>query len=305
MVVDATEPLDALVGEAGLQGVGVGSRARHPDPHIGGQLLQRAQQDVEALAGFVSSDEQHRRAVGGPRLGRREPLHLHPVEHELVVAVEVVPSEVAGVLGHRDAQVQTAGTPLHQRLHGGVGGLGARSVEGADERGGLEQERRDRRPGGERLVEVHDVERLVPQRTDGAELSGGVGGDRGDRAVGRGGQAVAQRGHEQLGRRTVARGQHTGLVPASTHGARQGEDLALHAAGHGQAVRADQADAHRRHPTAGRRSPQRPDRSRRRPGRSRRRRPAPRRRSASWAGAGATARGRPGSGPPWRTRGPG
>ena len=110
---------------------------------------------------------------------------------------------------------------------------------------------------------------------------------------GRGGQAVAQRGHEQLGRRTVARGQHHGSRARADAWSAPGEDLAparrrawSRLYGQTRPMRIGGTLLRDAGPSAAGPEPSAA-------GRSRRRRPAPRRRSASWAGAGATARGDP------------
>ena len=59
----------------------------------------------------------------------------------------------------------------------------------------------------------------------------GVGCQRGDRAVRRRGQAVAEGRHERFGRRAVARAEDARLVTLPAQLARQAEDLGLHAAG--------------------------------------------------------------------------
>ena len=126
--------------------------------------------------------------------------------------------------------------PVARRAPGGV--------ERADDRRRVHQHARHRRPGRQRLVDVEDVELLVVERPDRAQRGRGVGRQRGDRAVGRRRQAVAERRDERLRRRPVARPEHPGLVALAAQLAGQAEHLGLHAAGHGQAVGPDQPDPH-------------------------------------------------------------
>ena len=100
--------------------------------------------------------------------------------------------------------------------------------------------------GRERLVQVEDVELLVAHRPDDPELRRGVGRDRRDRAVGGGRDAVAERRDPAVGRRAVAGREDPRVVAAGAQRAGQAEHLALHAPGHGEAVRAHQPDPHRR-----------------------------------------------------------
>ncbi len=92
-------------------------------------------------------------------------------------------------------------------------------------------------------MEVDDVETLVAKGPDRPELRGRVGRERRDRAVRRGRDGHAERGDPGVGRGAVAGRQHPGLVAQLAQGAGEAEDLHLHAAGHRQAVRADQPDA--------------------------------------------------------------
>ena len=106
-----------------------------------------------------------------------------------------------------------------------------------------------RRARGERLVQVE--RRRSPRRAgpDRAQRGRRVRRERGHRAVGRGRDAVAERRHERLGRRPVARARAPaprGPAPAATRA--RPEHLALHATRDGEAVRADEADAHRPRP---------------------------------------------------------
>ena len=117
-------------------------------------------------------------------------------------------------------------------------------VEGADHRRRVQQQGGHGGPGGHRLVQVEHVEVLVAQGPDGAQRRRGVGGQRRHRAVGRGRDAVAERRDERVGRRAVAGSHHPDLVAPAAQRPGQPEDLPLHTAGHGQAVRADQTDAH-------------------------------------------------------------
>ena len=129
-----------------------------------------------------------------------------------------------------------------------VAGAVARGVERGDDRRRVQQHRRLRRPGDERLVQVEHVELLVAERPHRAQRARRVGRERRHRAVGRGRQAVAERRDERGRRRAVARRQHPHLDAHLAELAGQAHHLGLHAAGHRQAVRADH-----RHPQQPRR----------------------------------------------------
>ena len=150
-----------------------------------------------------------------------------------------------GVLAHRAAQVELGRQPLHAGREPGVGLAAAGGVERADERRRLEEHGRLGRAGAQRLVQVHDVEGLVAQRPDRAQLGREVRRDRRHRPVGRRRHAVAERRHARVGRRSVARTEDPHVVARGPQRPRQPQDLALHAARQRQAVGADDADAHR------------------------------------------------------------
>ena len=131
------------------------------------------------------------------------------------------------------------------RLEHPVARRHAGGVERADDRRAAHHQRRHRRPGGERLVDVEHVELLVAQGADRAQRGRGVGRQRGDRPVGRRRQAVAERRDERFRRRAVARSEHPRLVALAAQLAGQAEHLGLHAAGHAEAVGADDPDPQR------------------------------------------------------------
>ena len=93
-------------------------------------------------------------------------------------------------------------------------------------------------------MEVEDVEVLVVEGTDGAQGAGNVGGYGRHRAVGCGWKAVAERCDARVGWWAVTGPEHTGGVAGQPQLACEAEDLALHAAGQGEAVRTDDADLH-------------------------------------------------------------
>ena len=97
-------------------------------------------------------------------------------------------------------------------------------------------------------MEVQDVEVLVAEGGDGAEGARGVGGERRHRAVGRGGDAVAEGDDADLGGRAVARAENQHVVALAPQGMGEAEHLALDAAGNGEAVGADEPDAHESYP---------------------------------------------------------
>ena len=163
---------------------------------------------------------------------------------QLVVAAEGLAGHVARVLGHGAPKGQATGHPTGDREEPSVGSAPARSVE----RSHLGRCRGDH--GGhrgarhQRFVDVEHVELLVAQGADGAQGTAGVGGDRGDRTVGGQRHAIAQRCHADVGRRPVARAEDARRVPHGPQRTCQPQNLALHAAGNGEAVRTDQADSH-------------------------------------------------------------
>ena len=103
-------------------------------------------------------------------------------------------------------------------------------------------------------MHVDDVERLVVEGADRAQRRRRVGRERGDRAVGRRRQAVAERRHERLRRRSVARSEHARLVTLAAQLPGQSEHLRLDATrarvrlyGQTSPIRSDAAGvAHRR-----------------------------------------------------------
>ena len=258
-----------------LQLLGVGTVAAHPEPRVGRQRRHGVEQDVEALAGLVAADEEHRGALGGPGFGLGVALDLDAVEHGRVGAAEVALGERGGVVGHGAAVVEAVGQPPDDGPQVAVGGAVAGGVERGDHGRAPHDQRGLGGTRGQGLVDVEQVEALVAERPDGAELGRRVGSDGRHRPVGRGGHAGAERRDPGVGRRAVARGQHPDVVAEPAQRAGQAEHLHLHAARQAQAVGADHPDP--LHDSGPR---------------------------ASWAGAGATARGRAGSATRARRRAP-
>ncbi len=301
VVAEPAEPLDAGVPAVpGAQRLGL--RAGAPDPHhdVGREVAQRVEQHGQALALLVAAHEQDRGPARRGRGGLGEPLDLDAVEQQLVASAEGPLGRDPGVLRHRAADVEPLGQPPDARLQHGVGRAVARPVERAHQRRVAEQQGCHGRPRRQRLVHVEDVERLVAQGPDRAELGRGIGGQRGERPVRRGGHALAERRHAGVGRRAVARGEHPGVDTQHAQRAGEAQHLRLDTARDREAVGADEPDAHgvrvlpgrepprsrRRTPTSGPR-PSRPDRS------------------ASSAASGATARAPAGSGSRARRPAPG
>src|SRR5207237_1996749 len=72
VVVDRAEPLDAVVAaRAGTEDVGLRAVAAHPESDLRGEARHRFEQHRQALAWFVATHEEDRRALRGPgcRLG--------------------------------------------------------------------------------------------------------------------------------------------------------------------------------------------------------------------------------------------
>ncbi len=244
-LADRAEPLETgVTGVAGPEDGGVRPLPHDPHPHVGAEPGDRLQQDGEPLAFLVPPHEQDRRRLG--RMGRTVLVapQLHAVEGQVVTSPEVVLGQLAGVLRHRHPVVEPTGQEADRVGHEFVRQGTTGGVEGADQWCRPQEQRGHGRTGGEGLVQVDDVEVLVPHGPDGPQLSRRVGGDRGDRAVRRGRQAQAQRRHPRVRGWAVARRQHPHRVPLPAERPRQAEHLHLHAARQGEAVRADDADAH-------------------------------------------------------------
>ena len=234
----------------GPQAGAIGAVAADPQADVVGQCRHRLQQDVQSLALLQASDEQDRRPLGVDGLGVGDGVDLDAVEqHPVVVTAEVAAHELEGVLGDDDTAADVLGPAHDQRLEHAVAGRAAGGVERAHDRCRVHEQRGHRRAGHERLVDVEDVELLVVESPDRAQGGRRVRRQRGDRPVGRRRQAVAERGHEGLWRRPVARTEDADLVALAAQLAGEAEHLTLHAPGHGQAVGADHADAQR--PEAG------------------------------------------------------
>ena len=168
-------------------------------------------------------------------------------DHHGVTAV-VLNEGAARLLGDGYAR----GDPLHER-HGGRGEQLARQgtiqggVEGAHNGagGGLKGEHAD--AGGDRLVDVKQIEVVGVQPATGPTRHGRAEVETGDRTVVRDGDRVARRG-DPLGQVGVGPGgrQHPHIVATAAQLRGQVHDMGLHPAGRVQRVRAHDADPHSR-----------------------------------------------------------
>ena len=254
-VADPAEPRDPGVGGVGgLQRRAVGPVAGDPQPGVRGQLGERGEQHGQPLALLVATAEEDRRAVGRRRLGRRDHRFLHAVEQDVVVAAEVATGPAparpsiprpCGRCG-RPATAGSAGrscssTTPRRRWNVPTSGAGCISTVVI---GG---------PGASGSCTWTTSNSSSRERPDRPQRGRGVGRQRGDRSVGRRRQAVAERRDERLGRRAVAGPEHPRLVALAAQLPGQPQHLGLHAARHGQAVGAHEADAQgparRRHGT--------------------------------------------------------
>ena len=246
-VGDGAEPLDACIARRpGPQRGRVRTGARNPQPHRRRERCERVEQHAETLAGLVAANEKDRRTGGAHRLGDPVGSQLHAVVEQVVASAQNFASRVAGGGRDRHPQVEAVGEEAGGPGEDLVREEATGRVEGADERSGPYEQRCHGRPGRQGLVEVDDVEGLVPHGSDGPQLAGGVGSNGGYRAVGDRRQAVAERRHVGIRRRAVARAEHPRGVPAATQRPRQPEHLHLHTAGLGEAVGADDAYPHSR-----------------------------------------------------------
>ena len=212
-VGDYAQPFDPGVpGGTGPEPGRLGPLAGYPEPNRARQLVEGLQQHLQTFAGLVAPEEHDGRLGGGNSGGLAVSAQLDAVEGQGVVAPEGVAGHVAGRGRDRDPIVEPAGQEPGGRGQPVVGQGAAGGVEGADERGGLGQQGGHGGAGGQRLVQVDHVEVLVPQGPDQPELAGRVRGDRGDGAIGYGGDAGPQRGDARIGRGPVARPQHPGVI---------------------------------------------------------------------------------------------
>ena len=242
-VVDAAEPRDPVVfGVAGPQCRSVRPVAGDPQPGVARQSAERLHEHGEALAFLVAPAEEDRRPAGRDRPCAGDRCDVDAVEEHPVVAPEVRLHEREGVLGDDDLDVDVADRPGQEALEHAIARRRAGGVERCDQRGAAEEQRRHRRPGGERFVDVQDVELLVAQGPDRTQRGGRVGGQGSDRSVGGGRQAVAERRDERLRWGTVTGSEHASLVPVAPQLAGEADDLGLDAAGNAQAVGGDQTD---------------------------------------------------------------
>ncbi len=245
VVGDAPEPLDpAIAGELVLQSLGLGAVGGHP-------AARRRRGARPAPASRTSrplrSSWRPQKKIVGPSLFSGSAaaigLELDAVEHHRVVAAQVAVGELLRVGGHHAAHLDAAGQPAHDAVQHPVRAAVAGGVERAHDRRRVEQHGGLRRPRGQRLVQVEDVEVLVAKGADGAQHGRRIRRDRSDRPVGGGRDAVAERRHVRRRRRAVAGGQHPRLVSHRPQHPCQPEHLRLHAARDGHAVRAHQPDA--------------------------------------------------------------
>ena len=252
-----------MVGSmARLQLLGLGARSGDPHPQVLVDEADGVEQDPQALALLVAPDEQDRlavvdRAVGAgridPRLGRRELVDLDSVEQDRPRLGDRDTGQGLRVLGDGDLGVDPRPEPAGEARHRLVHRLLAGSVERPDDRGRTEHECRHGRAGHERLVQMEDVELLVPQRPHGAQLRLGVGRDRGDGTVGGVHHRRPDDRDTALGGRGVRRRQDLDVVPTLAQRPGQTQHLALHTTGHGEAVGTDHPDVHDADPAQPRR----------------------------------------------------
>ena len=214
LVADAPEPLDsAVVAVAGPQLRRLRApptRPRRPGPPAASPPPRAAGPGPCGARGGPRTGSSAGRWECGVALAKRStstPLNSSSQRPPIVAA--------ASVRASRDTATRTrqlGRAPAQQRAKVAVAGAGAGGVEGADQRRVLDQQRGGRRRRRERLVQVDDVERLVPQGADRAELGGQVRCQRGDRAVGLDRDRVAERDHRRVGRGAVARAENPHVV---------------------------------------------------------------------------------------------
>jgi hypothetical protein len=192
----------------------------------------------------VPPAEEDRRTVGFGGFDAVVAVDLDAVEQHLVVAAEVGTGEVGGHLGNGTAQVDAHGHPRGDGHEPAVRQAAAGGVERADDGSGVHEQRRHRRAGRDRLVDVQHVELLVAQHADRAQCRRQVGGDRGHRPVRRRRDAVTQGGHKGGRRWTVARREDACLDALRPQHSGQSQDLQLHPTGDAEAVRAHETDTH-------------------------------------------------------------
>ena len=246
VVADPPEPLDAVVGAVrGAAARRCRGRRRRPRA---GRRQGAGRWRRGGRRGPCGARGARRRGRWGLRSARARPWRRAstsmPLNTGVVLAAEVAPGEGGGVGGHRAADVEAVGRATAAADAGTCSrrcrrrrGRCRASAPSVNEQRGLG------RPGDERLVEVDDVEVLVAQRPDGAQLGRRVRGEGRHRAVGGGRHADAERGDAGVGRRTVAG--RRAPAPRGPSGAQrpgQPEHLHLHAAGHGEAVGAHEPD---------------------------------------------------------------
>ena len=217
---------------------------RHPDPGLDVVRDDRFDQDGQALARLVATEEKDGRAGRRPGGSGRDQVDVDAVPNQLVAAPEGWRAVSRARARDGAAQRQALGRPAARPSHGPVPGDLAGPVEGAHQRPVAEQKGGQGRAGDEGLVEVDDVEALVPQRPDGAQGGRRVGGDGGHRAVA-GRRHRAPRGETQVSGGGPSQGASTLRLDAhAPHRPGDAEHLVLHAARDAQAVRADDAYAH-------------------------------------------------------------
>ena len=157
---------------------------RHPQDSGTFQPGERIQQDAQTLARLVAPEEQHSRKIGGHRLGPGEPLHVDPVEEDLVLALARAHRGVPRRFGDGDPNLQAGADQVHQRLeqrdpaaHAGAVIRPHHGYRGASHEpvGG------DRR---QRLVRVQHVVATTAHELLGAHGRAGRDGHGGDGTVG-------------------------------------------------------------------------------------------------------------------------
>ena len=78
-------------------------------------------------------------------------------------------------------------------------------MERPDQRHGLDHDGGEGRAGGEWLVEVQQVESIIPDRTEDPQLGRGIRRYRRQRSVLGVRHGVTERGHPRLGRQAITR----------------------------------------------------------------------------------------------------
>ena len=169
---------------------------------------------------------------------------VYAVEQDGVFAAQPSLGHLLGIGRHGASGIQPRRELLQSRPQPAIARAGAGSVKSADNRAAFHEQSSHGGAGHHRLMQMQDVKAFFSEHPDGAQLSGGFGGDGRDGAVGRSRQAVAQRRHPRVGRRAVARAQHAHFHIALAQSPGDAQNLALHPARHAQTIWTDHAHTH-------------------------------------------------------------